>query len=352
MKTVNVGIIGLGHMGRLHMMNCLHIDDVKVVAAADSSKKALSKAEFVGIRNLYSDYHDMLDDSLDMNAVVISLPNFLHMDSIQLALEAGLHVFTEKPLASTSQECRKIVGLVEKKGTKLMIGHCMRFVEAVERMKKTVETGRIGDLEVVTIEELLNGPFAHGAVPKPVPEWWFDPKKSGGGVLLDLGYHLIDLFRFFVEEDCKILFSCLEHKFNLPLEDSAIVILSTSGSFIKGIINTGWYQKLIFPEFNFRLILHGNAGYISSEDLVPRNVYFHAAKEGTKNLIRKIVGKKKKPLSYSYYYEAYFKELEHFFDCIKKDVDPSVSAIDGLKAIEIIEEAYRVARKQKLSMEG
>jgi len=340
---LNVGIIGLGHMGRLHMMNCLHVDYVKVVAAADSSKRALEKAKLVGVKNLYTNYHDLLNDSANVDAVIISLPNFLHFESVQLALEAGLDVFVEKPLANTVEECRKIVKSVEKSGRKLMIGHCMRFIDAIEKMKDAADKGHIGDLEVVTIEQILNGPFAHGAVPTPVPEWWFDPKKSGGGVLLDLGYHLIDLFRFFVGEESKIMFSCFDHKFNLPFEDGAIVILRSSSSSIKGIINVGWYQKSVFPEYNFRAILHGNAGYMSSDDLVPRNIYLHAVKEGTKNFLRRVVGKKIKPLSYSYYYQSYYKELQHFFDCLKNDSDPSVSATDGLKTVELIEEAYKTS---------
>lgn len=342
---LNVGVVGLGHMGMLHMLNCRHIDGVKIVAAADKSKRALNKAKLNGAKNLYTDYHSLFDDSLNLDAVIISLPNFLHLESVQLALEAGLNVFVEKPLASTVEECRKIVKSVENSGRKLMIGHCMRFVDAIEKMKETVNTGRIGALEVVTIEQVLNGPFSHGAVPAPVPQWWFDPKKIGGGVLLDLGYHAIDLFRFFVKEDAKVSFSCLDHKLNLPVEDGAIVILRSSSSSTKGIINVGWYQKTVFPEYNFRTILHGNAGYISSNDLVPRNMYLYAAKEGTKNFLRKLVGKKIKPLSYSYYYEAHYKELKHFFDCVKNDSEPSVNVTDGLKTVELVESAYKLFDK-------
>jgi predicted dehydrogenase len=222
-----------------------------------------------------------------------------------------------------------------------MIGHSMRFIDAVEKMKDLVENGRIGDLVVVTAEQILNGPLTHGAIPKPLPEWWFDPKRSGGGVLLDLGYHMIDLFRFFAGDNTRLLFSCFEHKYNLPFDDGAIAILHSSSSSAKGIINVGWYQKQVFPEYNFRIILNGNAGYISSDDLVPRNFYLHAIKEGTKNLLRKVVGKKIKPLTYSYYYESYYKELQHFLACLKNDSNPCVSAIDGLKTVEIIEEAYK-----------
>jgi predicted dehydrogenase len=337
----NVGIIGLGKMGQLHMMNCLHSDNVKVVATADSSKKALNKAKSLGINKLYTDYHELFNHPSNIDLVVMSLPNFLHFEAIQLALEAGLNVFTEKPLANTVEECRKIVRLVEKSGRKLMIGHSMRFIDAVEKMKDLVENGRIGDLVVVTAEQILNGPLTHGAIPKPLPEWWFDPKRSGGGVLLDLGYHMIDLFRFFAGDNTRLLFSCFEHKYNLPFDDGAIAILHSSSSSAKGIINVGWYQKQVFPEYNFRIILNGNAGYISSDDLVPRNFYLHAIKEGTKNLLRKVVGKKIKPLTYSYYYESYYKELQHFLACLKNDSNPCVSAIDGLKTVEIIEEAYK-----------
>lgn len=344
---INVGVIGLGRMGMLHLMNCLHIDDVKVLAASDPSKKALNRAKSAGVDKLYTDYHDLLNHSSSIDAVVISLPNFLHFESIQLALENGLNVFTEKPMANTVRECREIVKSVEKSDGKFMVGHCMRFKDAVEKMKENLDKGFIGNLEVITLEEIINGPFAHPRVPAPVADWWFDPKKSGGGALLDLGYHLIDLFLFFIEEDCEVIFSCLDHKFNLPVEDGAIVILRSSNSSAKGIINVGWYQKAVFPQFDFHIFLHGNAGYMSSDDFVPRNLYFHAVKEGTKNLFRRLIGKKIRPLSYTYHYESFYKELKHFFDCIKYDLNPAISANDGLKTIELIEKAYKSCDKRK-----
>ena len=340
MTKIDIGIIGLGHMGLLHMANCLHIEDVNVVAAADTSKKALQKARSFGIRNLYTDYRELFDKFKDLDAVVISLPNFLHFDSIKLALEAGMDVFTEKPMATTLDESREIVKLVDKTGRKLMVGYCMRFVDAVEKMKKVAKEGHLGSLEIITLESIQNGPLSHGRVPRPISDWWFNPHKSGGGALLDIGSHMIDLFRFFVG-DSRVLFSYLDYKFNLPVEDGATVVLSSNESSTRGIINVGWFEKLVFPKFNFRIILHGNADFISSDDLIPRNIYTHAVKEGTINFLRKITGRKIRPLSFTYFYEPYYKEMKLFFDCIKNDLDPPVSAFDGLKTMELIDQAYR-----------
>jgi predicted dehydrogenase len=347
-NLLNVGIIGLGKMGKLHLMNCLHIDGVKVTATADFSEKALGMAKSLGVRSLYTDYHTLLEEEEDLDALIISLPNFLHFESIRLALRRGLNIFTEKPLANTLLECHQIVRSVQKSGVKFMVGHNMRFFQAVEQMKTTVEQGHIGKPEVITIEEVMNGPFHPHVIPSPVPEWWFDPKKTGGGVMLDLGYHLLDLFRFLVG-DAEILFSCTEHKYNLPVEDSAILVLDSPESSVKGMINVGWYQISVFPKYNFRLIIHGNSGYLSSEDVAPKSIPMHAVKEGLKNALRRLAGRKIHPLSYTYYYESYYKELEHFFGCIKDDSDPIVSAIDGLETIRLIQEAYENAAKRSTS---
>ena len=347
---IKVGVIGLGRMGMLHLMNSMKIEDVRVVAAADTSKRALSKAKHLGVNELFEDYHKMLNSASNMDAVIISLPNYLHLESIRLALEEGLNVFVEKPLANTVQECREIAKLVKKSGCKLMVGHCFHFLEVIEKMKENLDKGLIGSLEVATLEEVINGPFAHPRVPAPVSDWWFDPKKSGGGALFDIGYHMIDLFRFFAG-NAEVIFSSLDYKFSLPVEDGAIVILRSSSCSAKGIVNVGWYQKTIFPKYNFRAILHGNAGFVSSDHFVPHNLYFHALKEGTKNLLRRIVGKRIRYLSYTYYYEPFYQELKHFFDCIKRDLDPLVSVEDGLRTVELIQQAYRLAEQSCMKRE-
>ena len=337
---LNVAVIGLGRQGLLHLINASKIEGVRVVAAADKSRKLLKKAERLGVKYLYEDYSDLLAHTSGVDAAILSLPNFLHFNSIKSCLELGIDVFAEKPLATSVEECREIVSLVKKSGRKFMIGHVMRFTEAIEKMKENLEHGLLGNLEVVTLEEIINGPFAHPRNPAPVSDWWFDPKLSGGGALIDIGYHMIDLYRFFAG-DGKVIFSTIDHKFNLPVEDGAIVVLRSLDYSTKGIVNVGWYQKTTFPKYNFRAILHGAAGFLSSEDLIPRNLYLHAGKVGVQNILRRATGRKIRPLHYTYHYESFYKELLHFFDCIRNDTEPTVTAVDGLRTVELIHEAYR-----------
>lgn len=344
LRKINVGIIGLGKMGSLHLMSCLHMKDIKVIAVSDTSKKSINKVKKFRVKNVYDDYRDLINNRSDnLDAVIISLPNFLHFDSIQRSLEAGLDVFVEKPMAINTNESREIVKLAEKNGRKLMPGHCMRYLPAVEKMRTSVNLGKLGDLKIITLESIQNGPLSHDIIPKPVPEWWFDLKKSGGGALLDLGYHLVDLFSFFAG-DSNVQFAALDYNYHLPVEDSATIILKSKSS-VRGVINVGWFEKSIFPRVNFRMILHGTADFISTEQLIPSNMYFHAAKEGISNFLRRVAGRKIHPLSYTYYYEPHFKELRHFFDSIENDTQTPITAVDGLRTIEIIEEAYQLSQK-------
>lgn len=343
---LKVGFIGVGQMGSMHLANCLHMENVKVAAVADPSERALKKFGVLRCDKLYTDYQQLLDNSRHLDAVIISVPNYLHFEVIKSALENGLNVLTEKPLAINVQQCENIVKRVENSGKKLMIGHNLRFVDAMEKIKASLDGGHIGSLETVTIEEILNGPFSHPVNPVPVAEWWLNPQESGGGALIDVGYHMIDLFHFFTGEDTKVVFSNLRHKYNLPVEEGAIVVLSTAKSSIKGIINVGWYQRSVFPKYNFRVILHGSYGYLSTEEFFPRNIYLHALKEGSKNFLRRIAGQSLRPLSYTYYYEAYYKELKTFFYCLENDVEPPISAIDGLNTMRVIEESYKLSKSR------
>jgi predicted dehydrogenase len=335
---IKVGVIGLGKMGMLHLKNCLSIKGVIVVAVSDVSKNRLQWAKKLGIKHLFSDYKDLLK-SADVDAVIITLPNFMHLESICAAAEAKKDIFVEKPLARSVAECKIIADAVEKNGVKLMVGHNYRFFDSVKRVKREYERGTIGDIELATLELVLNGPFAPSLKPAPVSEWYFSKESIGMGCL-DSGYHLIDLFQWFFGE-ADVLYAYLGYRYHLPYEDNAIVVLRSKSGSTKGILNVGWFSKAIFPSFDFRVILHGTAGFLSTDQFTPKNLYVHAIKEGVKNILRRVCGRKICPLRYTFYYASYVEELEHFFNYIKYNSDPPVTVEDAIKTINIIEQIYQ-----------
>ena len=347
LNKLNVAFLGIGGMGQLHLANCAFMGKMNIIAVADKSKNLLKKAELYKVKNFYEDYVELLDkENKNLDAVIISLPNYLHYDSVIRSLEYGLNVFVEKPLALSPKECKEIIISEEKSGKKIMVGYSMRYIDAIQLMKKKLEEGRLGNLTYLTLESIQNGPLSHGRVPKPVSEWWFNPKLSGGGALMDLGTHLIDLFHFF-SGNAKVIFSKLDYKFNLPVEDGGTIILESIDSDVRAIINVGWFEKMIFPKFNFRVILHGTADYVSSEDYIPKNYYTYAIKEGIKNFSKRISVKKISPLSYTYWYTSYYKELEQFYNSIMNEEEILSNSNNGLKNIEIINAAYELNKKNR-----
>jgi predicted dehydrogenase len=335
---LEVGVVGLGNMGKYHLMNSLRIEGVKVVAVADKSDRNRKWAERYHVKT-YDDYTKLINlEKLD--AVIISLPNFLKKESVSYAAENNLDIFLDKPLARNFGEAQEIVHKVTKENVRLMVGVNYRYFPCVEKLKSKYDAGEIGDAVVSLAELVLNGPMSDSVVPTPVPEWWFNKEMAGGGVLLDLGYHLIDIFSWMFGE-LKVAYSSLGYRLNLPLEDTGTIVLESKNKAITCIANVGWFSKSLFPDFNFRINIHGTAGFDSTERYSPRNPRANAVKEGIYNIIRKVLHRKIHYLSYTYYYSSYYQILELFFNALKNGTTLPISLEKQLDVIRIIDSVYR-----------
>lgn len=335
---IRIGVLGFGKMGRMHFKAAHFLRDATVVAVADGSKRALDAARRQGVSALYQDYRGLLS-SPAVDAVVITLPNFMHEEAATAAARAGKHIFVEKPLARTSEECARIAEAVDKGGVTAMVGHNYRCFPSVKRLKEAYDSGAFGDIVLSTLE-IVNGPLAPSLESRPVPNWYMDSQRMGFW-LLDLGYHVIDLFRWFFG-DARVLHAYLDRRYGFPHEDNAVILLDSSSG-AKGAVNVGWFSKLIFPSFDFRIILHGTAGYASTDQYTPANLKVHAALEGAKNLLRHLTGRRIHPLSYTYYYPSYVEELQGFVDSVRTGSQPPVTIRDGWETVRTIEEVYGMA---------
>jgi len=322
MKTVKLGIIGLGYIGQVHLRHSLKIKNAHVLAVADLSKKALNKAKNAGVKKTFTNYEQLLKEP-EIDAVIIALPTHLHLQCAKQAAEAKKHIFLEKPIARNVKEAKEILSTTKKNSVKLMIGYPLRFNKAFCNLKKELEKGTVGDVEIAHAAYISTGPFLHRAeaqTPLPVPEWWFHKELTGGGALIDLGSHLINLLRWYFGEITSIK-SHLGYRFNMDFEDSA-TCLAKFQSGTRAVINVGWFSQ----GYHLKIDLYGSVKTISAQD-TPSNPILTAAQ-------MLITGTSK-------FYKPHFTELQYFADCLIQDLEPSPSGEDALKDLETITMAYK-----------
>ncbi len=322
MEKVNLGIIGLGYIGKLHMKHLLKITNVNLAAVSDLSKRALKEAKNAGVKKTLNDYEQLLKQP-DVDAVVIALPTHLHLDCAVKAAEAGKDIFLEKPIAITVKDAKEIVNAARKNSVKLMMGYPLRFNKVFFDLKTKKDQGTLGDIEVAHATFISSGPFFHRTeshTPVPVPQWWFNKELTGGGVLIDLGSHIINLLRWYFGEITQIK-GHLGYRFNLDLEDSAVCVAKfDSGT--TAVITTGWFLQGYELNLDFfGTVGHGAANYTPGNRLVA----------ATQMLTTGI----------SDFHRPHFDELKYFVRCLTNDLSPLPSGEDGVKDLEAIYNAYQ-----------
>lgn len=188
MKKLKIALIGAGGIGRgRHMLGYSHMDNVEIVAICDIlEERAKSVAAEFGVPAYYTDYHDVLKiEGLD--AVDICTPNDLHSVIAIDALNAGLNVFCEKPDAKNVEEAEKMKAAAEKNGKLLMVMRNNRYWLTSEFLKKYIADGKMGNIYAAKCGwQRRRGIPGKGG-------WFTTKERSGGGPLIDLGVHMIDL---------------------------------------------------------------------------------------------------------------------------------------------------------------
>ncbi len=190
--TLNVAVIGLG-MGRGHLRAYVGDPRCRVVAVCDKDPERIAQRGLAEIElpaeRCYTDYRRLLGDAreLDLHAVSVALPNHLHAPVTIDAFRAGLHVLCEKPMALNARQGRAMLAAARKARRRLMINFSFRFTDQSQALKRYVDSGAIG--------EVYFGRTAwHRRRGLPGFGGWFGIKAlSGGGPIIDLGVHRLDL---------------------------------------------------------------------------------------------------------------------------------------------------------------
>lgn len=191
---VRLGFVGLGWIGAMRLDAVAAAGAGVAAALCDASAERLDKAaeghpEAARFRDLDGLLRAAADLRLD--GVVIATPNALHAEQVLAALDRGLAVFCQKPLATSGAEARRLVGAAREADRLLGVDYSYRYTDAAAALRRMVRAGELG--RVFSLEAVFHNAYG------PDKPWCYDPALAGGGALMDLGVHLIDLALWLVE---------------------------------------------------------------------------------------------------------------------------------------------------------
>lgn len=182
---MKVGVIGAGSISDSHFQAYYHNEEVEIMAVCDLNKeRAEEKAEKYGALHTYTDYHELLANN-EIDAVSICTWNNTHAEIAIASLEAGKHVLVEKPLCKTVEEALEVEKAVKRSGKVLQVGFVRRYGTNTKIVKEFLDQGELGEIYYAKASLLrrLGNPGG----------WFADKERSGGGPLIDLGVHVIDV---------------------------------------------------------------------------------------------------------------------------------------------------------------
>jgi myo-inositol 2-dehydrogenase/D-chiro-inositol 1-dehydrogenase len=317
MEKVNVGLIGVGRIGRLHARNLKYqVPGTRLLAIADIfEKSAREVASQLEIPIAEKDYRILLDNA-DIDAVVICSSTDTHAQIIVEAAKAGKHIFCEKPIALDLKKIEKAIDAVKKAGVKLQVGFNRRFDPSFKKAKGLVEKGTIGTPHLVRITS---------RDPEPPPISYI---KVSGGIFLDMMIHDFDMARYLLDQEVVELMavgSCLVDPAigEAGDIDTAIVTLRYEGGAWGTIDNS---RKAVYG-YDQRIEIFGSEGCVIVGNPRPTEVTINSA-EDTKT---------DKPLYFftERYQDAYLAEMKEFIKCIQENKEPSVGGFDGKISVQM-----------------
>ena len=317
--ALEVGIIGAGHMGTLHARNLMADERVHIVGVADVAKdRAEPLARLTQARTFLS-ATALLEAGVE--AMYVCTPNTLHTEAVLAALHAGVHVFSEKPMATTLREARQILEAASTGRALYQIGHNRRFAPVYKCAKRHLLEGFVPTSANVKMNrgELQN------------PSWVSDTRLTGG-FLYESTIHLLDMVRWLMGEVVEVTCRARASVYS-ELDDFTMLLTFASGQHcaLSSCAHTSW----AFP-FE-RVELYGDHGQIVTEEM-ERVIYTPGLGQASVRHDFFQLGIAEK--------WGYREEDRLFVDTILEGKTPPVTAQDGYQAVELVTACYRSAQRQ------
>lgn len=336
------GVIGCGGIAdrRTIPEGILPARDSKLVAVMSRSEATAERiAKKYGVKRYYTKEGSLLEDP-EVDAVYIATPNNLHAEQCISAAEHGKHVLCEKPLALTIEECESVVESCRRNGVKLQVGFMMRFHACHQEALRTIKRGLIGRPVMGRAELTCWYPEIPGA-------WRQDPLQGGGGCLMDMGIHCIDLLRAFLGEVEEVFAFTNRVVFNYPVEDASVVNLHFKDKAFGMVDN---FYNIPDDASQNRLEIYGTKGCILADGTIGQDsggtlrIYTQREEKGYEAMQRRESMGVRMDVITPEPINIYRAEVEHLIDCIKEDKEPINSGYEAIKDQKIVMAAYESSR--------
>ena len=318
--TVGLGLLGAGRIGQVHARAVDSVAGAELVAIADPVAEAAQRVVDAHGGEICT--IDEIEGSGDIAAVLICTPTDTHADLIERFVRAGKAVFCEKPVALRVDRLKRCLATVEAEGGTLMVGFQRRFDPDFRALKRAIDDGRIGDVEMVTLTS---------RDPEPPP---YDYIARSGGIFRDMTIHDFDVARWLLGEEVETVQAAASVLVDPRIGelgdfDSVNVILTTASGRHCTITNT---RRATFG-YDQRIEVHGSKGAVSAEN--HRQARIEVANGD---------GYLRPPLLDFFmtrYTAAYAAEIASFVEAVTSGAPTPTTGHDGLMALAIAEAAIR-----------
>lgn len=249
-RKLRVAVIGAGNMGKNHLRNYFLLPDADLVALADINPDTKSLAAEYKAQH-YTDYKLMLDE-LNLDAVSIVVPTPFHAEVATEAMNRGVHVLLEKPIAHTVQEADELIELAKKRNIIFTIGHIEHYNPLIRKLQKMIEAGKVGDVTSVVCKRVGGFPAV-------------EPKTD---VIIDLAVHDIDIISHILRKQPRKLYSHGSRTLHSQKIDSAEILMDYGDA--SGFVQANW----LTPVKIRTIAVTGSEGYIEGNYITQELEYY------------------------------------------------------------------------------
>lgn len=314
--TLKWGVLGAGSVAQRRAMPAIHKATGAELYALFSrdAARAQDLTDEHNATKAYSSVDDLLSDS-ELDAIYVSTPVNLHCEQVIAAADRGLHILCDKPMALNPKECEQMIAACEENNVHLQVCFLFRFHSCFQQIKAWVEENQLGQI-------------VHGRMPflkkylLEDDEWRAIPEQGGGGSMMDLGPHSVDMLRYLIGEVTEVTAFCGSPIYNYKVEETGGILMRFQNG-AQGFTDLSFsvaYCDII-------LELYGTEGTVTVLNDDGWKIHTNFGEE--------------KQIIPSQFEDLYQLQFEHFAECVATDMSPLASGNDGLRANEIIDAAYR-----------